>query len=71
MGGFLLPFAKDAGFPLPKFDFTLPGITNNNTPEYPCNSRYFAPGLADSVQKFLWAGSSFSENSFGSGRLEP
>lgn len=28
MGGFLLPFAKDAGFPLDPFDFTLPGVTS-------------------------------------------
>jgi sphinganine-1-phosphate aldolase len=28
MGGFLLPFAKDAGFPLAPFDFRLPGVTS-------------------------------------------
>ena len=28
MGGFLLPFAADAGFPLPLFDFRLPGVSS-------------------------------------------
>ena len=28
MGGFLLPFAADAGYPLPPFDFKLPGVTS-------------------------------------------
>jgi len=28
MGGFLLPFASDAGFPLPLFDFRLPGVSS-------------------------------------------
>ncbi|KAF2351431.1 Pyridoxal phosphate-dependent decarboxylase [Trinorchestia longiramus] len=26
LGGFLIPFMKDAGFPLPPFDFSLPGV---------------------------------------------
>jgi sphinganine-1-phosphate aldolase len=27
LGGFLVPFMKDAGFPLKPFDFTVPGVT--------------------------------------------
>ena len=27
LGGFLIPFMEDAGFPLPPFDFRLPGVT--------------------------------------------
>ncbi len=27
LGGFLIPFAEKAGFPLPDFDFRLPGVT--------------------------------------------
>jgi glutamate/tyrosine decarboxylase-like PLP-dependent enzyme len=28
LGGFLLPFAKKAGYPIPDFDFALPGVTS-------------------------------------------
>jgi len=28
MGGFVIAFAKDAGYTLPPFDFTLPGVTS-------------------------------------------
>jgi glutamate/tyrosine decarboxylase-like PLP-dependent enzyme len=28
LGGFILAFAKDAGFPVPRFDFSLPGVTS-------------------------------------------
>ncbi|VDM38169.1 unnamed protein product [Toxocara canis] len=28
LGGFLIPFMKDAGYPLPIFDFRLPGVTS-------------------------------------------
>ncbi|MFO0599845.1 MAG: aminotransferase class V-fold PLP-dependent enzyme [Myxococcaceae bacterium] len=28
LGGFILAFANDAGFPVPKFDFSLPGVTS-------------------------------------------
>ncbi len=28
LGGFVLPFARDAGFPVPAFDFALPGVTS-------------------------------------------
>ncbi|OQR95508.1 sphingosine-1-phosphate lyase [Thraustotheca clavata] len=28
LGGFVLPFARDLGIPLPKFDFSLPGVTS-------------------------------------------
>jgi glutamate/tyrosine decarboxylase-like PLP-dependent enzyme len=28
LGGFLLPFAAEAGYPAPKFDFSLPGVTS-------------------------------------------
>jgi len=28
LGGFLLPFAKKAGYPVPDFDFKLPGVTS-------------------------------------------
>ena len=28
MGGFLAPFARAAGYPLPPFDFSLPGVTS-------------------------------------------
>lgn len=28
LGGFILPFAKELGYPIPKFDFTLPGVTS-------------------------------------------
>jgi len=28
LGGFILAFAKDAGFPIPRFDFSLPGVTS-------------------------------------------
>jgi sphinganine-1-phosphate aldolase len=28
LGGFILPFAGDAGFPVPRFDFSLPGVTS-------------------------------------------
>jgi sphinganine-1-phosphate aldolase len=28
LGGFLIPFAKDAGYPLPPFDFSLKGVTS-------------------------------------------
>ena len=28
LGGFLLPFVKKAGYPIPDFDFTLPGVTS-------------------------------------------
>ena len=27
LGGFLIPFMEDAGFPLPLFDFRVPGVT--------------------------------------------
>ena len=27
LGGFLIPFMKDAGYPLKLFDFTVPGVT--------------------------------------------
>lgn len=27
-GGFLIPFARDAGYPLPPFDFSVPGVTS-------------------------------------------
>jgi len=28
MGGFMLPFMKDIGYPVPPFDFSLPGVTS-------------------------------------------
>jgi glutamate/tyrosine decarboxylase-like PLP-dependent enzyme len=28
LGGFLLPFAKKAGYPIPEFDFKVPGVTS-------------------------------------------
>lgn len=28
LGGFLLPFMEDAGFPVPPFDFRIPGVTS-------------------------------------------
>nr|CAG4651780.1 EOG090X051L [Triops cancriformis] len=28
LGGFLIPFMSEAGFPLPAFDFSLPGVTS-------------------------------------------
>ena len=28
LGGFLIAFADDAGFPLPKFDFEIPEVTS-------------------------------------------
>jgi glutamate/tyrosine decarboxylase-like PLP-dependent enzyme len=28
LGGFLLPFAKQLGYPIPKFDFEVPGVTS-------------------------------------------
>ncbi len=28
LGGFILPFAKEAGYPVPDFDFSLPGVTS-------------------------------------------
>ena len=28
LGGFLIPFMEEAGFPLPPFDFRLPGVTS-------------------------------------------
>jgi glutamate/tyrosine decarboxylase-like PLP-dependent enzyme len=28
LGGFLLPFVRDLGYPVPSFDFTLPGVTS-------------------------------------------
>ncbi|KAL1460487.1 hypothetical protein WDU94_012467 [Cyamophila willieti] len=28
LGGFLIPFMRDAGYPLPPFDFSLPGVTS-------------------------------------------
>nr|CAG4643915.1 EOG090X051L [Lepidurus arcticus] len=28
LGGFLIPFMREAGFPLPEFDFSLPGVTS-------------------------------------------
>ena len=28
LGGFVLPFAAEAGYPVPKFDFSLPGVTS-------------------------------------------
>ena len=28
LGGFILAFAADAGFPVPRFDFSLPGVTS-------------------------------------------
>jgi len=28
LGGFVLPFAKEAGFQVPQFDFGLPGVTS-------------------------------------------
>lgn len=28
IGGFLLPFARDLGYPAPAFDFTVPGVTS-------------------------------------------
>jgi sphinganine-1-phosphate aldolase len=28
LGGFLIPFAEEAGYPLPLFDFRLPGVTS-------------------------------------------
>jgi sphinganine-1-phosphate aldolase len=28
LGGFVLPFAKKAGYPIPDFDFSLPGVTS-------------------------------------------
>lgn len=28
LGGFILAFANDAGFPVPRFDFALPGVTS-------------------------------------------
>merc|ERR1719370_2543291 len=28
LGGFLIPFMEEAGFPLPLFDFRLPGVTS-------------------------------------------
>jgi sphinganine-1-phosphate aldolase len=28
MGGFMLPFMKDVGYPVPEFDFKLPGVTS-------------------------------------------
>ena len=28
LGGFVLPFAREAGFPVPRFDFSLPGVTS-------------------------------------------
>ena len=28
MGGFMLPFIKDSGYPVPKFDFEVPGVTS-------------------------------------------
>nr|XP_002127038.1 sphingosine-1-phosphate lyase 1 [Ciona intestinalis] len=28
LGGFLLPFMSDAGFPVPPFDFSVPGVTS-------------------------------------------
>ena len=27
LGGFLIPFMKDAGYPLKPFDFSVPGVT--------------------------------------------
>ena len=28
LGGFLVPFMKEAGFPLDPFDFSVPGVTS-------------------------------------------
>jgi len=28
LGGFILPFAKEAGFDIPDFDFSIPGVTS-------------------------------------------
>jgi glutamate/tyrosine decarboxylase-like PLP-dependent enzyme len=28
LGGFLAPFARDEGFPIPEFDFVIPGVTS-------------------------------------------
>ena len=28
LGGFLIPFMEEAGYPLPLFDFRLPGVTS-------------------------------------------
>ncbi len=28
LGGFVLPFAAEAGYPVPRFDFSLPGVTS-------------------------------------------
>ena len=28
LGGFLLPFARKLGYPVPRFDFEVPGVTS-------------------------------------------
>jgi hypothetical protein len=43
LGGFVLPFARKLGYPVPDFDFSVPGVTSMSVDTHKFGERNFSP----------------------------